>query len=66
MSFRTAPGPIGADLQKTPYCGKLFIYKTLDQIEAEAEEMGYDSKAIKLLKNLKTDVTDSTAAKPAR
>jgi hypothetical protein len=59
MSFRTAPGPIGADLKTAPYCGKLFIYKSLDEIENEAETMGYESKAIKQLKTLQKDVLES-------
>jgi hypothetical protein len=45
--------PIAKKAKTTLYCGRQFIYKTMDELEDEAEEMGYDMEEIYKLKNNK-------------
>jgi uncharacterized protein (UPF0335 family) len=48
--------PLGINASTAPYVSQQFIYKTIEQLEEEADKMGYDKKAIKRLKILKSDV----------
>jgi uncharacterized protein (UPF0335 family) len=48
--------PLGINAATAPYVSQQFIYKTIEQLEEEADKMGYDKKAIKRLKILKSDV----------
>ena len=45
--------PIAKDTKSALYQGQQFIYKTIEQIEDEAEEMGYDMEEVKKLKEHK-------------
>lgn len=42
--------PIANSISTARNCGQQFIYKTIDEIEEEAEKMGYDEKVIKQIK----------------
>src|ERR1035437_1861651 len=45
--------PIAKKSKTTLYCGRQFIYKTMEEIEDEAEEMGYDMEEVHKLKDNK-------------
>ncbi|MEI6580812.1 MAG: hypothetical protein WCO07_01425 [bacterium] len=45
--------PIAKKSKTTLYCGRQFIYKTIEEIEDEAEEMEYDTEEIQKLKDNK-------------
>jgi len=51
MSFLI--NPTAKKVKDSIYCGQQFIYKTMDQIEADAEEFGYDKDEITTLKAFK-------------
>ena len=52
--------PLGTNPQKAPFATQQFIYKTIQQLEDEADKMGYDKKVIKRLKKLQSDVYGQT------
>ena len=45
--------PIAKNTRSALYCGQQFIYKTIEEIEAEAEEFEYDTEEIEKLKQNK-------------
>ena len=47
--------PIAKDTKSALYQGQQFIYKTIEQIEDEAKEMGYDMEEVKRMKEAKAD-----------
>lgn len=53
MAFLVSP--IAKTIKDTLYCGQQFIYKTLDQIEENAAEFGYDEDEIKKMKEAKPE-----------
>ena len=51
MSFLI--NPTAKKVKDSIYCGQQFIYKTMDQIEADAKEFGYNMDEVQSLKDFK-------------